>query len=99
MLTTNQQTINLGRIQLGQPTRFFFTLANSGPKSTSISNITVGCGSCTQASTQKSVIEPQGTTQIDVVFTPNSTGVNMKSVYVHHNTGKLQLKFTAEVYG
>lgn len=100
MLTTNQPLIALGRVKLGESRHMKFLVRNESDQSTRIENISVGCGACTIASTEKSVLEPNGTTTINVIFTPNSTGQQVKSVTLHYPTGrKLVVKFTAEVHG
>jgi hypothetical protein len=98
MLTTNQPLISLGRIKIGIPNNFKFRLTNTDSKPVVIESITVGCGSCTQASTDKVLVESSGTTNINVTFTPNSTGSQLKSITVHYKGGKLSLKFSAEVW-
>lgn len=102
MLLANQQLLSLGKLKTGFPHKFKFVLSNkSTDKTDNITNITVGCGSCTQASCDKTEVAPGESTDINVVFTPSSTGVQLKSVTVQYkegsNTGSLTLKFSAEV--
>lgn len=98
MLVANQQMITLGKIRKGSPMRFKFTVTNTSDISVHIQNLSVGCGSCTQASTEKTLVEPNGKTDINVVFTPNSTGGQIKSVTVNTKEfGNIILKFSSEV--
>jgi hypothetical protein len=108
MLVTNQQTIALGKVRKDVPHKFKYTIRNNGPASATIKNITVGCGSCTQASMDKNVLEVEGTAEVHVIFTPTSTGNQLKGLnieYITYNpeignqplTYNIALKFSAEV--
>jgi hypothetical protein len=100
MLKTNQPRIDLGRLKKGETRNFRYTITNDSEQSIRVESLTVGCGNCTIASMEQSVLEPQGTALVFVQFTPNSTGQQVKSVTLHYGEGnRLDLKFTAEVYG
>ncbi len=102
MLTANQPEIQLGTMKKGQSKNFVFTIQNSGTQNIRINQITVGCGSCTKASTSTVIISPNQAGAINVVFTPDSTGMQNKNVSVDYSEGTahmppLILKFRATV--
>lgn len=99
MLSANQLSIPLGRIPKGEPRTFSYTLTNNSSTSLRIESIQVGCGACTTASCEQTVLAPHGQTVINVTFTPTSTGAQVKSVTVKATTNSLKLSFSAEVYG
>lgn len=98
MLVANQQTIELGSLQISQPHKFSYILKNtSDSKTVKIKKLTVGCGSCTQASTTKTEVSPGESAKIEVVFTPNSTGLQSKTITVWTDGGEIALSFKAKV--
>lgn len=103
MLSVNQQTIHLGNIKNGIPVHFKFIVSNKEDNIININSLHLGCGSCTQASIDKSELKQGESATIQVTFTPGSTGINNKSVTVDYNNGSskhsLRLQFTAQVYG
>lgn len=107
MLSVNQQTISLGKLTNGKPYNFHYVVTNSSNEQLVIKQITVGCGSCTQASIDKYTLAPGEVTYLRVVFTPNSSGLQMKTVSIEYGTEQelaknkvqaIHVKFTAEVY-
>ena len=99
MLVAVNTVKDLGKIKKGSPYSFQFILKNDGQSSVLIDRISVGCGSCTKASTSKVNVNPGETSSIDVVFTPGSTGTQQKFVNVQWNGDNLlQLTFTADSY-
>lgn len=104
MLTTNQKELDLGHVKFGQPYNFKFTLKNSSKQEVHITKLVVGCQSCTTAYTNKPNVAPGETTDINVTFTPGSTGPNIKNISVNYTTGghpspSESLKFRAIVDG
>ena len=97
MLRVNQQMIDLGKIPNGTPKSFKYTLTNTHTKPVNVTSLRVGCGSCTTASVDNSVIQPGESATVNVTFTPNSSGTQIKSVTVNTTDGNLTLKFSAEV--
>lgn len=103
MLTANQQEINLGNLTYGVPHSFKFVVVNTGSNDLEIVKLTVGCGSCTKASTDKRKLIPQEAAEINVVFTPGSSGAQTKNVSLFYNDNgvpkNMTLKFKAYVSG
>jgi hypothetical protein len=97
MLTTNQQQINLGRVRNGEPRKMKFALINSGENPVKIESLMVGCGKCTVASMDQQTVSPGETASLNVTFTPDSTGNQVKNVTVKFTGGALTVKFSAEV--
>jgi hypothetical protein len=102
MLKALQQEIQLGTMKKGDTKNFHFTVKNMAQERIKINAITVGCGPCTKASTSTTDLQPQGTSVIDVSFTPNSTGMQSKNVSIDYSEGgahmpALVLKFRASV--
>lgn len=103
MLVANQQEINLGNVQLNKSHNFKFVLKNTSDKEIKINKIVVGCNSCTIASMNSNTVAPGQSADLNVVFTPNSTGLNSKSITVFHTVNgspvNYSLKFKAQVDG
>lgn len=101
MLSVNQQTIPLGKVIMHKPYTFQYILKNEGSEQVKIETLSVGCGKCTKASTPNPLVDKNQTAVINVVFTPDSTGIQKKAVNVHYRKGgkrsSLLLNFTAEV--
>lgn len=99
MLVAVDTVKNLGKVKKGTSYSFQFMLKNNGEGDIMIEKITVGCGSCTKASTSKIKLSPGDTSNIDVIFTPGSTGAQQKFVNVQWNKDNLlKLTFTADSY-
>lgn len=104
MLTTNTPVIDLGSLKYGQEFPFTYTVKNIGTSEIRISKLSVGCTSCTKASTKDSILSPGQEGTIEVVFTPGSTGLATKHISVNYGMGDgampaLDLKFKANVHG
>lgn len=103
MLKVNQQEIKLGTVKLKQDTKFKFVLTNTSEAPVAIAKIVLGCQACTRASVAKVLLASNESVDLNVVFTPNSTGLAAKEITVRAVTpeGKplepLSLKFTAQV--
>lgn len=102
MLTTTNNPMNLGPLQFGQPYNFKYTLFNEGEEVVTVTQIIVGCGSCTTASMNQSNIPPNGKADLFVIFTPGSTGIQSKGITVQYKTANgegesLPLTFRASV--
>ena len=99
MLVAVDTVKDLGKVKKGKAYPFQFTLKNNSETTITIDRISVGCGSCTKASTSKVSIGPGDTSKIDVIFTPGSTGTQQKFVNVQWNRDNLlKLTFTADSY-
>lgn len=99
MLTLlSQQKMNLGSLKYGQPHSFFYEVKNNTDKNIVIHKLITGCNSCTKVIMNKAILNPGDKARIDVIFTPGSTGINIKSVDVSYDDTILPLKFTANVY-
>lgn len=86
MLTT-QPTVELGKLKLGIPHSFTYTLKNDYKEPVTITALVKGCGSCTEASVNKQIIGVGDSTDINVIFTPGSTGLNNKIINVQYTIG------------
>lgn len=99
MLNAVEQSKSLGSIKKGAPYSFKFTVYNEGAFPITITKIAVGCGSCTKASTAKTLLNPKESTDVNVVFTPGVAGPQNKYVNVYWNKDNvLKLTFTADSY-
>ena len=98
MLEPNQHVISLGDLKYGQPYSFKYSIKNTSENPINVNRVMVGCGSCTTANLQKSLISPGEEADIDVVFTPRSTGLQQKVITVQYDDNQsMMLKFTATV--
>lgn len=84
MLSVNQHDINLGTLKFGVPHHFKYVITNNYTKDVIINRLVLGCKSCTVATIEKNTIKPGESTNINVVFTPGSTGINSKKISVAH---------------
>lgn len=103
MLSVTNDIIDLGKIKFGQPYDFKYTLTNKSDSAIQITNVIAGCSSCTTAKTNKNTLIKGEKTDVDVRFTPGSTGIQVKQVQVVHSINNipqkpLVLKFKAQVY-
>lgn len=91
------QVTDLGRIKFGKPYSFKYILKNNGNKELKITKLSVGCTSCTKASTTTDRLGPTEETTINVVFTPGTVGRNRKNINVAYDDTSLKLEFIADV--
>lgn len=97
MLSTKESIKDLGNIKFGRPQTFTFTVKTD--TECEITKLVVGCGSCTKASINKTKLKPEESADINVIFTPGSTGKQTKHVTVRYDADSvLKLEFTADVY-
>ncbi len=101
MLQPNQEQLDLGTLKFGVPHNFTYTLTNTSDKVVNIDKVHVGCASCTTVSLNKTKASPGEDILINGVFTPGSTGINMKNVSIDYIINDiplhLPLKFKANV--
>lgn len=98
MLEPNQHVISLGDLKYGQPYSFKYSLKNTSENPVTVNKVMVGCGSCTNANLQKSVISPGEEADLNVIFTPGSTGLQQKAITIQYDDiQSIMLKFTATV--
>jgi hypothetical protein len=99
MLVANEPIKNLGKVKFGKPHAFTFCVQNIGNGIIEITKIQVGCGSCTTAHVKNTHLRSGESTDINVVFTPGSTGEQKKFITVKwNNINDLKLSFTADSY-
>lgn len=99
MLITKEPSRSLGKLKYGKPTNFLFQVQNQGTSPIKIDKLVVGCGSCTKAKIQKTLLQPEETVNVDVTFTPGSTGLQTKHITIRYDeTEVLKLEFTADVH-
>jgi membrane carboxypeptidase/penicillin-binding protein len=77
----NSETVDLGKIKLGNPVTATFTVTNIGNEDMIIENVTPGCG-CTKSDYTKEPIKPGKTGTITATYNAASVGNFSKSVYV-----------------
>jgi len=102
MLTADQQSINLGNLPYGIPYSFKFILTNRHSEPVTIVSLQAGCASCTTAVASKSVVSPYDTVDVNITFTPGSTGANKKYINIFYSKGgvampQYEVNFTAAV--
>jgi hypothetical protein len=101
MLKADQHEKFLGNLKFGEPHNFKYIITNSGDKTVVITKIVLGCNSCTKASIVKQVLGHNQDTELDVIYTPGSTGITSKDIIVQYNNGDkaehLNLKFKAQI--
>lgn len=103
MLTSINPIKNLGTLEFGKTHKFTFPIKNESNKTLEIKKIVVGCTSCTNASLPYPILKSGESRNVDVEFTPGSTGLQNKSLslfYFFEGEDKeenITLKFTASV--
>lgn len=102
MLIVNQQEITLGSLKFGKAYTFKYHLINPEESSIVIKKAIAGCNSCTTTSFSTSPITKDKGSELTVIFTPGSTGIQSKSInLIYEEDGKVQpqllLKFKATV--
>lgn len=97
MLKSNPSTIPLGTLRIGSSNSFKYKITNDSDKPVKINTIQVGCGSCTTAYADAQSIPAGETTELNVNFKPNSTGMQVKTVRIFYDGGSLEVKFSATV--
>ncbi len=102
MLTANQQSINLGNLPYGIAHQFKFVLTNRYSQPITIVDLKAGCASCTTAVASKSIVGPYDTVDLNVTFTPGSTGANKKYINIFYSKAgvgmpQYEVSFTATV--
>ncbi len=93
-LKLSKNTIDLGQVKNKQPKSFSVQLINDGNIDIPITEIKLGCNSCTQASVNTKVVKAHSSEPLNIVFTPKSTGINRKTVTINN---AVILTFTAQV--
>lgn len=77
----NSETVDLGKIKVGNPVTATFTVTNIGKEDMIIENVTPGCG-CTKSDYTKEPIKPGKTGTITATYNAAAVGNFSKSVYV-----------------
>lgn len=99
----HNKNINLGDVKFGVPKTFKVPLSNTSNKPVVIKRLLPSCSACTVMKTEKSVIMPGETLDIEFVFTPGSTGVLRKQGTVYYDIGDQStsevITFTAKCDG
>lgn len=102
MLTSNTYDENLGELEFGKPHEFKYVLTNSSEKTVEIKQVALGCHSCTKVSYNKKSLLPGEIMELDVIYTPGSLGISIKSISVIYEQDNivnphLVLKFRAKI--
>lgn len=100
MLTVDSP-IRLGEVKLNYPTVFNVIVTNRGSEDIKIYEIFAGCQSCTTVSITKPLVGANDNTNVNIVFTPKTTGVHDKTVTLKYKLGNEEartiINFTATV--
>lgn len=91
MLAANQQTISLGELKISVPHSFKYEILNTTELPISINQIRLGCGSCTKAAMNRSILTPGDSATLDVIFTPGATGLNTKNIMIDYEEGGVKM--------
>ncbi|HMO32594.1 MAG TPA: DUF1573 domain-containing protein [Lacibacter sp.] len=75
------ETVNFGKIKLGNPVTASFTLTNVSGEDLMIENVTPGCG-CTKSDFTKDFIKPGKTGTISATYNAATPGNFSKDIYV-----------------
>lgn len=75
------ETVDLGKVKVGNPVTATFTLTNIGTEDLIIENVTPGCG-CTKSDYTKEPIKPGKTGKITATYNAAAVGNFNKAVYV-----------------
>ena len=87
MLQAVSNEFSLGSVPLNAVRNFKYTVINTSDKLITINKLTVSCGTCTKASMDTAQIPPNGKADVNVIYTPNSTGLNRKRISIDYNVG------------
>lgn len=79
VIKTERDTVDLGVVKYGEKKHAIFKITNRGDSPLIIRDVRTSCG-CTNASWDKHPVKPGKTTEISVVFEPNSLGKFIKSI-------------------
>ncbi len=86
-LRIERDTLALGTVKYGEKRQVSFRICNTGSEPLVIRDVRPSCG-CTGVVWSKKPVLPGGTTEISIVFEPNSLGRFMKSINVLCNTSQ-----------
>ncbi|MFZ9718982.1 MAG: DUF1573 domain-containing protein [Chitinophagaceae bacterium] len=75
------ETVDLGKVKVGNPVTATFTLTNIGTEDLIIENVTPGCG-CTKSDYTKEPIKPGKSGKITATYNAAAVGNFNKAVYV-----------------
>lgn len=89
--------VDLGEIKLGQTYNFTISVENTGDYALKVTQVAVGCGSCTKASMENANIPAKGVSHVNVSFTPGTIGKQTKFVILYFSGGNVKLEFKSEV--
>lgn len=97
-IKTVKDSITIGTVKYGDKKNVVFQITNTGESPLIIKDVRPSCG-CTNVEWNKHPIKPGETTEIAVVFEPNSLGRFIKSINVYCNTAEQmhQLKLLGQV--
>lgn len=94
MLKFSENNKDLGKLRMGQPKAFTVQVVNPTANDLPITTIKRGCGKCTQARMEVDKVKAYSSAPLHIVFTPDSTGLNIKSVTIN---GNMIFTFKAQV--
>jgi hypothetical protein len=77
----NSETVDLGKIKVGNPVTATFTITNISKEDLVIENVTPGCG-CTKSDYTKEPIKPGKTGTITATYNAAAVGNFTKNVFV-----------------
>lgn len=79
VIKTERDSVDLGIVKYGEKKHAVFKITNRGDSPLIIRDVRTSCG-CTNASWDKRPVKPGKTTELSVVFEPNSLGKFIKSI-------------------
>lgn len=82
-----RDTLALGTVKYGEKRKASFRFRNTGSEPLLIREVKPSCG-CTNVEWSRRPVHPGKTTEINIVFEPNSLGRFMKSIEVLCNTAQ-----------
>ncbi len=88
-MKVNNSEIRLGPLKYGNTYKFSYVITNTYNSEVELKLI-MGCKSCTSATIKKNPLPKGEETQIEVQFTPGSTGEQLKTITVVIMTGTVR---------
>jgi hypothetical protein len=82
MLSATNNPRNLGNLKFGSDTTFHYTIKNEGSQAVEVPSLAIDCSPCTKASMNKGSLQPGETADVQVTFTPGSTGLVRKGLTI-----------------
>lgn len=96
-MKTNKLEMNIGDVHVHKPFKFKFILtAEDSP--VRLTSISAGCASCTVVETKKFSLEANESVDLDVTFTPDKLGEQVKFIHIQYIENEKSLKTSLKFY-